>query len=157
MATTAPLEMTHLPGEKNNMLIGLIGEEVKFYEAWSTLQIKGEQFQEMCVGFLLAGIGQAPKGPKQIANYMIVEPHTSEPDIIAFLTALMERPDIAIVLVSVDVADRIRPTMVKFKRSLIPNVLEIPSKAHPYNVNEDEIILLAMVSIIFLNLHLSTT
>lgn len=57
----------------------------------------------------------------------------------------MHRTDIAIVLISVDVANRIRPLMTKFKKSLIPNILEIPSKDHPYNVEEDEILKMATV------------
>lgn len=61
----------------------------------------------------------------------------------------MHRNDIAIVLVSVDVANRIRPVMNKFKNSLIPNILEIPSKEHPYNVEDDDILKMAAV-ILFL-------
>lgn len=57
----------------------------------------------------------------------------------------MHRNDIAIVLVSVDVANRIRPVMNQFKKSLIPNILEIPSKDHPYNIEEDEVVRTAAV------------
>lgn len=61
----------------------------------------------------------------------------------------MHRDDIAIVLISVDVANRIRPVMNKFKKSLIPSLLEIPSKEHPYNVEDDEIIKMAAVIYVF--------
>lgn len=120
--------------------------------------------QEMCVGFMLAGIGQeAQRGTP--ANFMVVDKgsqkktfmitfvvnscrsfiDTDETDISNCLTGLMNRNDIAIVLVSVDVANRIRPVMNKFKNSLIPNLLEIPSKDHPYNVEDDEILKMAAV------------
>lgn len=103
----------------------------------------------MCVGFLLAGIGEEGQDEHKSPNYLVVSHEMPESQIITFFTALMERKDIAIVLVSVDVADRIRPTMTKYRKTLIPNVLEIPSKSHPYSLAEDEIVVLAMVGILF--------
>lgn len=71
--------------------------------------------------------------------------------IITFFLELVQRNDIAIILISVDVANRIQSTINKYKRSIIPNILVIPSKDHPFNIDEDEVLLLASVSSIFIN------
>lgn len=58
---------------------------------------------------------------------------------------MMARSDIAMIFVATDVADRIRPLMLRYSRILVPNILEIPTKLQPYDPNTDKITLLARV------------
>lgn len=67
----------------------------------------------------------------------------------AFLQRMMARPDIAMIFVATDVADRIRPMMHRYSRSLVPNLLEIPTKLHPYNPDTDPVVKLAKVKTMF--------
>ena len=48
------------------------------------------------------------------------------------------RKDIGIILISQEVADRIRDTLDAYNE-IIPTVLEIPSKQHPYSIEKDSI------------------
>lgn len=50
-----------------------------------------------------------------------------------------ERDDIGIILINQFIADKIRPTISKWNQPM-PAILEIPSKEHPYNPNNDSIL-----------------
>ena len=102
---------------ENNMLIGIIGDE------------------ETVTGFLLAGVGERSENS---TNFLKVNTSTTNEQIEEFFHFLITRKDIGIVLISQDVADRIRETLDTYNE-IIPTVLEIPSKQHPYSIEKDSI------------------
>ena len=102
---------------ENNMLLGIIGDE------------------ETVTGFLLAGIGERSEDS---TNFLKVNSTTTNEQIEEFFHGLITRKDIGIVLISQDVADRIRDTLDAYNE-IIPTVLEIPSKQHPYSIEKDSV------------------
>ena len=102
---------------ENNMLLGIIGDE------------------ETVTGFLLAGIGERSENS---TNFLKVNSNTSDQQIEEFFHSLITRKDIGIVLISQDIADRIRDTLDAYNE-IIPTVLEIPSKQHPYSIEKDSV------------------
>ena len=102
---------------ENNMLLGIIGDE------------------ETVTGFLLAGIGERSESS---TNFLKVNSTTTNDQIEEFFYSLITRKDIGIALISQDVADRIRDTLDAYNE-IIPTVLEIPSKQHPYSIEKDSV------------------
>ena len=102
---------------ENNMLLGIIGDE------------------ETVTGFLLAGIGERSENS---TNFLKVNRDTQDQQIEEFFHGLITRKDIGIILISQDVADRIRDTLDAYNE-IIPTVLEIPSKQHPYSIEKDSV------------------
>ena len=102
---------------ENNMLLGIIADE------------------ETVTGFLLAGIGERSETS---TNFLKVNSKTTNDQIEEFFHTLSTRKDIGIILISQDVADRIRETLDVYNE-IIPTVLEIPSKQHPYSIEKDSI------------------
>ena len=99
------------------MLLGIIGDE------------------ETVTGFLLAGIGERSENS---TNFLKVNSSTTNEQIEEFFHSLITRKDIGIILISQDVADRIRETLDAYNE-IIPTVLEIPSKQHPYSIEKDSV------------------
>ena len=108
---------------ENNMLLGIIGDE------------------ETVTGFLLAGIGERSENS---TNFMKVNSKTTNEQIDEFFHTLASRKDIGIILISQEVADRIRDTLDAYNE-IIPTVLEIPSKQHPYSIEKDSIMQKALI------------
>ena len=102
---------------ENNMLLAIIGDE------------------ETVSGFLLAGIGERNENSR---NFMMVDSKTEKLEIENFFHDLVERKNIGIILISQHVADIIRETLDAYDE-IIPTVLEIPSKNHPYSIEKDSI------------------
>jgi len=102
---------------ENNLLLGIIGDE------------------ETVTGFLLAGIGERSETS---TNFLKVNSSTTNEQIDEFFNSLVKRKDIGIVLISQDCADRIRDTLDAYNE-IIPTVLEIPSKQHPYSIEKDSV------------------
>jgi V-type H+-transporting ATPase subunit F len=91
--------------------------------------------EETVTGFLLAGIGERSETS---TNFLKVNSKTTNDQIEEFFHTLATRKDIGIILISQDVADRIRDTLDAYNE-IIPTVLEIPSKQHPYSIEKDSI------------------
>lgn len=102
---------------ENNMLLGIIGDE------------------ETVTGFLLAGIGERGEN---FTNFLKVNSQTKNEQIGEFFHSLVTNKNIGIILISQDIADRIRDTLDAYNE-IIPTVLEIPSKQHPYSIEKDSI------------------
>ena len=102
---------------ENNMLLAIIGDE------------------ETVTGFLLAGIGERNENS---TNFLIVNSTTEKPQIEDFFKSLVSRKDIGIILISQHVAETIRETLDAYDE-IIPTVLEIPSKNHPYSIEKDSV------------------
>ena len=92
---------------ENNMLLGIIGDE------------------ETVTGFLLAGIGERSEN---FTNFLKVNSQTKNEQIEEFFHSLVTNKNIGIILISQDIADRIRDTLDAYNE-IIPTVLEIPSKS----------------------------
>ena len=102
---------------ENNLLIGIIGDE------------------ETVTGFLLAGIGERNENS---TNFLKVTSETDTNQIRDFFQELVSNGKIGIILISQDVAERIRETLDAYDE-IIPTVLEIPSKNTPYSIEKDSI------------------
>jgi V-type H+-transporting ATPase subunit F len=102
---------------ENNLLIGIIGDE------------------ETVTGFLLAGIGERNEN---FSNFLKVTSETDTNQIRDYFQELVSNKKIGIVLISQDVAERIRETLDAYDE-IIPTVLEIPSKNTPYSIEKDSI------------------
>uniref|UniRef100_A0AC35U6H0 V-type proton ATPase subunit F n=1 Tax=Rhabditophanes sp. KR3021 TaxID=114890 RepID=A0AC35U6H0_9BILA len=93
--------------------------------------------EDTVVGFLLGGIGELNKARK--TNYFIVDKSTGVTEIEEAFKNLVDREDIAIILINQHVAEMIRGTIDQHTKS-IPAVLEIPSKEMPYDPSKDSIL-----------------
>ena len=100
---------------ENNLLIGIIGDE------------------ETVTGFLLAGIGERNEN---FSNFLKVTSETDTNQIRDYFQELVSNKKIGIILISQDVAERIRETLDAYDE-IIPTVLEIPSKNTPYSIEKD--------------------
>lgn len=93
--------------------------------------------EDTCVGFLIAGIGDVTyKGDK---NYFIVYKNTKTEEISNAYYQFLKRLDIAVILITQDVAEKIRKDIER-KKEIIPTVLEIPSPYTAYDLEKDFII-----------------
>ena len=91
-------------------------------------------------GLLLTGIGE--RNAKGQQNFMIVDKDTSNEMIEAQLKQLIDRDDIGVILISQNVAEKVRAIIVAHEK-LFPTILEIPSKDNPYDPEKDTIVLRA--------------
>jgi len=105
-------------------------------EEGSLMAVIGDE--DTVTGFLLAGVGHIDE--RQRANYLIVGERTTESEIAdAFKAFTTQRDDIAVVLITQVVADRIR-FLVEAHARAIPSVLEIPDKENPYRPEADSVL-----------------
>jgi len=90
--------------------------------------------EDTVTGLLLGGIGNVD--PKK-NNFLIVKGDETEKRVIekAF-EDFTKRPDIGIVVINQHIANEIRYLLDEYTQ-LFPTVMEIPSKEHPYNPEND--------------------
>ena len=93
----------------------------------------------MC-GLLLTGMGE--RNLKGQANFLIVDKETTDTIIEEVLRKLLVREDIGIVLISQNIAERVRNIIIEHEK-VIPTILEIPSKESPYDPEKDTIVVRA--------------
>lgn len=91
-------------------------------------------------GLLLTGMGE--RNSKGQTNFMVVDKETTDAMIEAQLKQLLHREDVAIVLISQNIAERVRSTIVDHT-AIMPTILEIPSKDSPYDPEKDTIVVRA--------------
>ncbi|KAK9865411.1 hypothetical protein WJX84_007426 [Apatococcus fuscideae] len=101
----------------------------------SLLAVIGDE--DTVTGFLLAGVGNVDMRRK--SNFLIVNEKTTVKMIEDAFKDFTNREGIAIVMISQYVANMIRNQINRYQRP-IPAVLEIPSKEHPYDPNQDSIL-----------------
>eukprot|EP00007_Cunea_sp_BSH-02190019_P005475 CAMPEP_0174229152 /NCGR_PEP_ID=MMETSP0417-20130205/205_1 /TAXON_ID=242541 /ORGANISM="Mayorella sp, Strain BSH-02190019" /LENGTH=119 /DNA_ID=CAMNT_0015306671 /DNA_START=36 /DNA_END=392 /DNA_ORIENTATION=+ len=92
--------------------------------------------EDTITGFLLAGVGHIE--PKLGKNFFKVTPQTPQSDIEKEFLKITSRPEVAILLITQDVADMIRHVLDEYTK-LMPTILEIPSKKNAYDVNKDSL------------------
>lgn len=91
--------------------------------------------QDTVTGFLLAGVGHRTADS---TNFLVVKQDTKLQLIEEAFTNFTTRDDIGIILINQHVANNIRHVLKDYT-STIPTVLEIPSKDHPYDPEQDYI------------------
>mmetsp|Transcript_32892 Transcript_32892/g.72641 ORF Transcript_32892/g.72641 Transcript_32892/m.72641 type:complete len:132 (+) Transcript_32892:97-492(+) len=93
--------------------------------------------EDTITGFLLAGMGNVDIRKKR--NYLVVDAKTPPRTIEAAFKEFTGRDDIAIVLISQNVANMIRSVIDQHHKA-VPAVLEIPSKDNPYDPAADSLL-----------------
>lgn len=91
--------------------------------------------QDTVTGFLLAGVGHRTA---QGSNFLIVKADTKLQQVEETFKTLSTRDDIGIILINQHIANDIRHVLKDYNAT-IPTVLEIPSKEHPYDPEQDYI------------------
>ncbi|KAA3673722.1 V-type H+-transporting ATPase subunit F [Paragonimus westermani] len=93
--------------------------------------------EDTCTGFLLGGIGELDKNRRP--NYFTVDKETSLSSIEEAFKSFVSRDDIAIILIVQNIAEMIRH-LIDSHTSVLPAILEIPSKDFPYDASKDTIL-----------------
>ena len=91
--------------------------------------------EDTVTGFLLAGVGHRTASS---TNFLVVKSDTPVSVIESSFRDFTSRDDIAIVLINQHVANEIRHLLKDYTKT-IPTVLEMPSKDHPYDPEQDAI------------------
>jgi len=84
----------------------------------------------------MTGIGLRDAHGK--TNFLIVTSKTKRTEIEDAWRDFISRPDVAVVMINQHIADDIR-YLVDLHSLIVPTVLEIPSKEHPYDANKDSV------------------
>ena len=87
-------------------------------------------------GLMLTGFAENNHGK---TNYLAVDHDTKDWEVEAKLRELLDRKDIGIILISQNIAERVRKMIVAHNEA-IPTILEIPAKDHPYEPAKDTIV-----------------
>lgn len=101
---------------------------------------KRTYIQDTVTGFLLAGAGHRTA---KNSNFLIVKQDTDLTQIETAFQDFSTRDDVGIILINQHIANTIRHVLKDYNAT-IPTVLEIPSKEHPYDPEQDYI----MVSVV---------
>lgn len=104
---------------KNSLLVSAIGDRTTI------------------TGLLLTGMGE--RNLKNQTNFLIVDKDTDDETIETTLRSFLDRSDIGIVLISQNIAERVRNIIVEHTK-VLPTILEIPSKDTPYEADKDTIV-----------------
>lgn len=89
--------------------------------------------QDTVTGFLLAGVGHRTASG---SNFLIVKQDTKLQQVEEAFHAFSTRDDVGIILINQHIANDIRHVLKDY-HATIPTVLEIPSKEHPYDPEQD--------------------
>jgi V-type H+-transporting ATPase subunit F len=84
----------------------------------------------------LAGIGHIDASRQK--NFLVVDSKTTQQQIVDAFKTFTARDDIAVLLISQNIAEDIRFLLDDYEQ-LLPTLLEIPSKDHPYDPAKDYI------------------
>lgn len=91
--------------------------------------------QDTVTGFLLAGVGHRTADG---SNFLIVKQDTKLQQVEEAFESFSTRDDVGIILINQHIASDIRHVLKSYTAT-IPTVLEIPSKEHPYDPEQDTI------------------
>lgn len=107
------------------------------FGAKGTLLVSAIGDRTTITGLLLTGMGE--RNLKNQTNFLIVDKDTDDETIETTLRSFLERTDIGIVLISQNIAERVRNIIVEHNK-VLPTILEIPSKDTPYEADKDTIV-----------------
>ena len=91
-------------------------------------------------GLLLTGMGE--RNLKNQTNFLVVDKEVTDQMIEDKLRQLLGRDDVGIVLISQNIAERVRNIIIEHD-AVIPTILEIPSKETPYEPEKDTVVVRA--------------
>mmetsp|Transcript_10681 Transcript_10681/g.15065 ORF Transcript_10681/g.15065 Transcript_10681/m.15065 type:complete len:116 (+) Transcript_10681:83-430(+) len=91
--------------------------------------------EDTVTGFLLAGVGHRTADS---TNFLIVKSDTKLSQVEEAFLNFSQRDDVGIILINQHIANDIRHVLKDYNQT-IPTVLEIPSKEHPYDPEQDYI------------------
>ncbi|GMI01045.1 hypothetical protein TrVE_jg11356 [Triparma verrucosa] len=91
--------------------------------------------EDTVTGFLLAGCGHRTA---ESTNFLVCDEKVTSVHVEEKFRELSTRPDVGIILINQHVASSIRHVLKDYTET-IPTVLEIPSKDHPYDPEQDYI------------------
>ncbi|XP_066260168.1 V-type proton ATPase subunit F-like [Euwallacea similis] len=123
-----------------NVLQDLFGDEssqVLFSDSTDSIFIGESKLiaivgdEDTCVCFILAGIGQTNEDSSQ--NFVIVDQQTEDLQLELKVLDLLERPDIGLVLITKEAAEKITRLINKYK-CIDPVVLIIPGHNGPFEI-----------------------
>jgi V-type H+-transporting ATPase subunit F len=103
--------------DESGKLVGVIGDE------------------DTVTGFLLAGVGHRTLDGQ---NFLVVKADTDISVVEEAFRSLTNRSDVGIVLINQHIANDIRHCIRDYTK-IVPTVLEIPSKDHPYDPDQDTV------------------
>jgi len=109
---------TKIKSREDGFLIGIIGDE------------------DTVTGFLLSGIGSVDA--KRTKNFYVVTNKSTQTEIEHAFKTITAREDTAVLLITQHIADEIRYLLNDYDK-IIPTILEIPSKDHPYEPEKDTV------------------
>merc|ERR1711934_1210312 len=109
--------------------MGIIKMSGKAFGVRGTLLVAAIGDRTTITGLLLTGMGE--RNLKGQTNFMIVDKETNDEMIEKALREMLERPDVGIIMISQNIAERVRNTIVEHEK-VLPTILEIPSKDAPY-------------------------
>mmetsp|Transcript_27348 Transcript_27348/g.56854 ORF Transcript_27348/g.56854 Transcript_27348/m.56854 type:complete len:124 (-) Transcript_27348:94-465(-) len=111
-----------------------MAEKVKTKKADALVCVIGDE--DTVTGFLLAGIGEVDL--KKNSNFLVVNPKTTTAQVEDAFRTFTTREDVAVILITQTVAETIRYLLDDYQ-SMVPTVLEIPSKDNPYDASKDSV------------------
>eukprot|EP01104_Vermistella_antarctica_P004949 TRINITY_DN15350_c0_g1_i1.p1 TRINITY_DN15350_c0_g1~~TRINITY_DN15350_c0_g1_i1.p1 ORF type:complete len:126 (+),score=18.79 TRINITY_DN15350_c0_g1_i1:188-565(+) len=109
---------------------------LKSPEGGSYVAIIGDE--DTVTGFLLAGIGNVDA--KRRSNFLVVNSRTTQAQIEEAFRRYSKSRDIGIILISQFAANEIRFLLDEYD-AVVPTILEIPSKEHPYDPKQDSVMI----------------
>eukprot|EP00921_Rhytidocystis_pertsovi_P002642 GHVQ01004541.1.p2 GENE.GHVQ01004541.1~~GHVQ01004541.1.p2 ORF type:complete len:129 (+),score=19.86 GHVQ01004541.1:187-573(+) len=92
--------------------------------------------EDTITGFLMAGVGG--KDGLGLSNFFVVDKDTKRNDVEETFRVFSTRKDIGVILINQHIAEDIR-YLVDSHRVVIPTILEIGSKDHPYDPVKDSV------------------
>jgi len=92
--------------------------------------------EDTVTGMLLAGVGNVDA--RRSSNFMVVDLKTTPAAVEDAFHRFTKRSDVAVLLINQYIASQIRATVDNFEAKS-PAILEIPSKEHPYDPDQDAI------------------
>jgi V-type H+-transporting ATPase subunit F len=107
--------------------------ELILQEVGKLIAVIGDE--DTVTGFLLAGVGHRTA---ESSNFLIVKQDTKLQQVEEAFKTFSTRSDIGIILINQHIANDIRHVLKDYHET-IPTVLEIPSKEHPYDPEQDYI------------------
>lgn len=96
--------------------------------------------QATLTGLLLTGMGE--RNLKGQTNFLVVDKEVTDAQIEEKLRQMLGREDVGIVLISQNIAERVRQVIIEHE-AVIPTILEIPSKDSPYEPEKDTVVVRA--------------
>eukprot|EP01122_Echinamoeba_exundans_P008322 TRINITY_DN2745_c0_g1_i1.p1 TRINITY_DN2745_c0_g1~~TRINITY_DN2745_c0_g1_i1.p1 ORF type:complete len:132 (+),score=41.78 TRINITY_DN2745_c0_g1_i1:23-397(+) len=109
-------------------------QRIKVKEGGALVSVIADE--DTVTGFILAGVGAVDRQKNQ--NFLVVDNKTTKAKIEEAFRKFTARDDIAVLLISQNVANDIRYLLDDYEQ-LVPTILEIPSKDHPYDPSKDYI------------------